>query len=241
MSLSDSEAAHRPLVQPSNDRRGRERDSLDHVVEGATLSDSDEGGLVVCRRVDRRHAVHTSGETARNLSGESAVVGLVVEALEEDELLRVERLLLVEALEAFDGDVRVALDEALSVHLLGRHVERRGRVGEVAELHVADRDGDGERLAGGDRRAVRRVHELGRRHLVLCGDHAHRGLVARTLDDLLAVRLGLVGELEAEVDEVVRRRDRRLLASVRAAKRIDEYDIQLNTHSETYFALPSLA
>lgn len=107
----------------------------------------------------------------------------------------------------------MALDETLRVQLLGRHVERRRRVREVARLEVLDRDLDGDVLVRGDRRAVGRALELGRRHLGLRRDETHRRLVAGALDDLLPVRLGDTRELHAEVDEVVRRGDRGLLAS----------------------------
>ena len=90
-------------------------------------------------------------------------------------------------------------------------MERRRRVREVARLEVVDRELDREVRVRGERAAVGRVLELGRGHLALRGDDAHRRLVARALLDLLPVRLLLVREEQAEVDEVVRRRQRRLL------------------------------
>ena len=179
---------------------------LNHIVEGTALRDGDERGLVVRGRVDGGNAVGARRETAGNGDGEDTVLALVVETLEEDELGGVERVLRIGGGDGLDDNVRMALDEAGVVDDLRRHVERGVGVREVAKLHVLDEDVDVEVLVRGDRTAVGRVLELRERHLVLGRDHTHRGRVARALNDLLAVRLCLAGELQAEVDEVVRRR-----------------------------------
>ncbi len=188
---------------------------VDDVVERTVLRDGDERRLVVRRRVDRCEAVHASGETAGDGSREDAVRGLVVQALEEDELRRVRGGRLVERGERVDGDVRVAGDVTSSVdRLRGREVVRV-RVREEASVEVTDRHLDGEVLVGGDGRAVLREHELGRGHVRLRRNDTHGRGVARTGRNLLAVRDRQVGQGRAEVDEVVRRRQRRNLAGGR--------------------------
>ena len=180
-------------------------------------------------RVNGRDAVHALGKTTGDSHGVDSVYGLIVEALEEGKLFWVYRRRLVERVELLDDDVRVALDVALPVQRLGRHVERRRRVREMARLEVADRDFDREVLVRLNLVAVGGHLELGRRHVRLPGDHAHRGLVARALGDLLAVRLLLVAELEAEVDEVVSGRQGGLLAVVGRAR----IGIRANESSES--------
>jgi hypothetical protein len=192
--------------------RARRKTHVDHVVERAVLRDGDEHRLVVRGRVDRGDAVEALGEAASDVRGEDAVLGGVVEALEEREAGRVRRRRLVGRLELLDDDVRVALDVPLRVHLLRRGKVVRVRVHEVARLEVRDGERDGEGRVGRERRAVRRELELGRRHVLRRRDDAHRRGVARARLDLLAVREREAGHRQAEVDEVVRRGQRRDLA-----------------------------
>jgi hypothetical protein len=194
------------------------------------LRDGDERRLVVRRRVDGGDLVRAGRQAAGDLDGELAVDGRVVEALEERELGRVRRRRLAERGELLDDDVRVADDLALAVDLLRRAevvllcVNERAwdaiirqlqlvgqtRIRKHTRLQVLDRELDGERRVRLDRLvAVRGEDELARGHDRLRRDLAHRRRVARAGGDLLAVRDRLAG---AEVDKVVRRRERRDLA-----------------------------
>lgn len=87
-------------------QRESERETyVGHVVKSTTLRDSDERGLVVRRGVNGGDAVSASGETAGDGGGEDAVLSLVVETLEEDELGGVRGRLLVKRGELLDDDV----------------------------------------------------------------------------------------------------------------------------------------
>ena len=187
---------------------------VDHVIEGAVLCNSDEDGLVVRGGVDRGKAVGSSRETTRDVSGEDAVLRGAVEALEERELGRVEGRGLVERGEGLDDDVRVAGDVAVGRDRLGRGEVVLVRVHERARVQVLDRHLDREVLVRGDRLPVLGEHELGRGHVRLCGDDTHRRGVAGAGRDLLAVGDREVRDRRAEVDEVVRRRERGDLASL---------------------------
>lgn len=171
------------------------------------LGDSNEDGLVVRRRVDRRKTVSTSRETARNGDGKNAALVLVVEALEERKGVRVRGHCRVQRGKFLDDDVRVATDVALVVDNLRRGEEVLLRVDEVARLEVLDRHLDGEVGVGRDRRAILGVDKLGRGHVRRRRDDTHRRRVTGTLLDLLAVRDSLVHR-GAEVDKVVRGRER---------------------------------
>ena len=192
---------------------GRLCHSLNNVVESAVLSDRDERRLVVRSSVDRGETVSTSRETTADNDAEHTALGDVVQALEEHELSGVRGRRRVERRDGVDDDVGVALDIALRVHDLGRGEVVLVRVREVARLEVADRHLDREVRVGLDRREVRRELELGRRHVRRRRDDAHRRGVARARLDLLAVRDRKVRHGRAEVDEVVRRRERGDLAS----------------------------
>ena len=186
--------------------------SLNHVIEGSVLRNSDKSRLVVRRSVDRRKTVRALRETARDDRGEHAVLRGVVEALEEDELARVRHLRRLERRDLLDDDVRVALDVALRVHLLRRGEVVVVRVHEVARLEVVDRHLDREVLVRGHLAVVRREDELGRGHVRRRRDDPHRRRVARARLDLLPVRDREVRDRRAEVDEVVRRGERGDLA-----------------------------
>ena len=187
---------------------------VDHVIERAVLCNSDEDGLVVRGGVDRGKAVGSSRETTRDVSGEDAVLRGAVEALEERELGRVEGRGLVERGEGLDDDVRVAGDVAVGRDRLGRGEVVLVRVHERARVQVLDRHLDREVLVRGDRLPVLGEHELGRGHVRLCGDDTHRRGVAGAGRDLLAVGDREVRDRRAEVDEVVRRRERGDLAGL---------------------------
>lgn len=138
---------------------------VDGVIERSVLRDCDEHRLVVRGRVDRRETVDTLRETTGDDSGEDAVLGLVVQALEERELGRVEGARLVERLELLDDDVRVAVDVAVRVGHLGRGEEVLVRVREEASVEVLDRHLDREVLVRGDRLAVLGEDELAGGHV----------------------------------------------------------------------------
>lgn len=188
---------------------------VDHVIETTVLRNRDKHRLVVSSRVDRRQAVGSRRETTSDVGGESAVLGGIVETLEERELLRVRDRRLLERVEEVDDDVRVALDVAVRLDDLRRREVVLVRVHEETSLKVVDVHGNRERRVLVDDRAVSREDELRRRHVALRGDDTHRRGVAGAGRDLLAVGDREVGNSQAEVDEVVARGERRNLTSRR--------------------------
>ena len=107
--------------------------------------------------------------------------------------------------------MRVADDRSCRVELLRRAVVVGVGVDEGSGLEVVDSHRHSESLVGRNRVAVCRVGELGRRHVRRRRDLAHRRGVAGARLDLLAIRYGHVYR-QAEVDEVVLRRERGRLA-----------------------------
>ena len=105
----------------------------------------------------------------------------------------------------------MALDDTLSVQLLRRREVVLLRVDEVTGLEVLDCHLDGKGGVGSDLTVVCGEHKFGGGHDCLGGDGAHgRGVAGATLN-LLPVGKRLV-DRQAEVDEVIRRRQRRNLA-----------------------------
>lgn len=183
--------------------------SLDHVIKGAVLCDGNERRLVVRSRVDRRKAVEASGEASGNIRGKNTTNILVVQTLEEDKVVQgVCRRRRVKGGKGVDDDVRVSPDVALRVDDLGRREVVLLRVHEVACLQVLDCHLDSEVRVRGDRRTVRREDELGRWHVRRRRNNTHRGRIAGALLDLLPIGDLQVRDRRAEVDEVVRRRER---------------------------------
>lgn len=182
------------------------------------LSHSYEDRLVIRRRVNRRHSISASWETTGNRSSEDAALGLVVETLEERELGRVGGLRAVKRRNRLDDDVGVARDFALCVNLLWRGEVVLVRVHKVACRKVLDGHRNREVLVRRDVIAVLRAHELGGGHVRRRSDDAHRRGIARAGSDLLPVRDIEVRHCCTEVDEVVRRGQRRNLASRGSAK-----------------------
>lgn len=112
----------------------RETHEIDGIIERTVLSNTDESGLVVRSRVDRRHLrrsregisllvsgfnllvlesrreylVHTRRKPTSDIGAENTVVGGFVESLEEGEVLRVGHRSRVELINLLDDDVRVA-------------------------------------------------------------------------------------------------------------------------------------
>ena len=194
------------------------------------LRDRDEHRLVVRSGVNRRQAVHARRETLRDIDAQHAVHGGLVEAFEVREGGRVRRLGRPEGLDAVDGDVRVALDVPLGVHLLRRGEVGRVRVREEARVEVLDLHLDANGRVGRDLVQVLGRDELARGHVRRRRDDTHRRGVARALLDLLPVRDLLVDRC-AEVDEVVRRRARgdlpRVLTVARGRVGIDTCTFRL--------------
>ena len=188
---------------------------VDHVVHGTVLGNGDEGRLVVRGGVDRGETVGTSRKTSGDISSEDVIHSLAVETLEEGEAGRVCRGRLLKRVDRLDDDVRVALDLALCVDLLGRGEVVLIRVHEVAGLKVVDCHLDRELGVRLDRLEVHRELELARWHVRRGRDDTHGRGVARTRLDLLAVCDRQVGHRQAEVDEVVRRRERCDLTGLR--------------------------
>lgn len=166
------------------------------------LCDSDEHGLVVRGRVDRRNLVRARGETAGDHSAENAVFRDIVETLEKVELRRVGGRSARERVYRLDDDVRVAINQVVATERLRGGEEVRVRVDEKAGVDVLDRELHCEVRVRLDRVEVLREDELRGGHGGGGGDHAHRRAVARAGLDLRAVRQGEV-RCRAEVDEVV--------------------------------------
>ena len=167
------------------------------------LRDRNKTRLVVRRGVDGREPVRARWKTIRHLNRHGAVrAGPGVHALEEGKGLSVQDLGGREGIDRLDDKVGVADDVALAVDLLRRGIVVLHRVHEVARLEVVERHLDRERRVGFHGVEVGRLYEFGRGHVRAARDHAHRGWVARTGLDLLAVRDRLL-DGSAKVDEVV--------------------------------------
>ena len=106
-------------------------------------------------------------------------------------------------------------DVAVVVDLLRGGKEGRLRVRVVARVEVGEREADGEGRVGREHSAVGRERELGGRHVRRRREHAHGRGVAGARVDLLAVGERELGHRQAEVDEVVGRRERGDLSCVR--------------------------
>src|ERR1700691_1016211 len=107
--------------------------------------------------------------------------------------------------------MRVTNDLALAVELLGCGKVIFFGVHEVTGLYALDHHLDGEILVSLHCSKILWEHEFARRHRSGGRDLAHRGRVARSSCDLLAVGNGLVRS-ETEADEVVSGRQRGHLA-----------------------------
>ena len=166
-------------------------------------------------RVDARNAVRALRQTISDLSSEHTTLRLVVQTLEERKRARVRRGRVLHAVHLLDHDVRVSLDVAGVVDLLGRGEVVLRCVHEVARDEVLDRHLDGEVRVRGDGGAALREHELGRGHVRERGDDAHWRRVAGASRDLQAVRDRQLRDGRAEVDEVVGGGERRYLAGLR--------------------------
>ena len=149
----------------------------------------------------RADAVVTGGETTSDRGREDTLaIASVVDTLEEDELLRVGRVVGREVVsEVLDGNVGVADDTALAVEILRSRVVRLLRVGEGSGREVLGVDNNVERLVLLDGLTGLRVLDDAADHPVGGRDLAHDDTVAGAALDLLTIGQGLAG---AEVDEV---------------------------------------
>ena len=126
------------------------------------LSNGNDSGLVIRRRVNRSHAVNTSGKTIGNSNLHIALrVGRSVDTLEERELGRVGGRGLRKRGDLLDNDVRVTNDVAVVADLLRCRVVVALCIDEVAHLQVLDGHNNRECLVGLDGVEVLRVRELG--------------------------------------------------------------------------------
>ena len=132
------------------------------------LSDGDESRLMVSSGVDAGDAVEPFIETACDIGGEDPSLCSPVQALEKVESCGIGRRSLVERGKLLNDDVRVALDVARAVDLLGcREVVLVG-VHEEASVEMRDRHRDRECLVLANVLAVHRVRELGGRRRLPC-------------------------------------------------------------------------
>lgn len=145
-------------------------------------------------------AVVASRQATGDRRGEGALaVAGVVDTLEEGELGRVEgRGGGQRVAQVLDGDVGVS-DDVAAAELLGRGVVRAVRVGEGAQLHVGDLDGDVEVLVGRGLLAGDGAGDDGRDHVGRGGHVTHHDTIAGALLLLQTVGQRLAG---TEVDEV---------------------------------------
>jgi hypothetical protein len=173
------------------------------------LSDGDDDRLVVGGRVDGAHSVCTGGKTIGDYLGKDTTHGSTVDTLEEGESARIKGLSLTQTLgQVLNDKVGVTDDQAVTSYLLGSSKVVLLGVDEVAGRELADGHLDGEVRVGGDGAHVRGVDELGGGHVVNVGDRPDGSGVAGAGHDLLAVGEGEVGDGQAEVDKVVRGRER---------------------------------
>lgn len=159
-------------------------------------------------RVDGRQLVETGGETTSDVSGEHTACSGCVQTLEEGELLGIGDGGLINGGELLDDDVGMALDLTLAVEdLRGGEVIFLG-IDEESSLHVLNGHRDGESSVGLDSSEILGESEFGGGHVLGRGDGTDRGGVAGAGGDLFPVGDGEVGHGQAEVDEVVRGRER---------------------------------
>jgi hypothetical protein len=167
---------------------------------------------VIRRGHDGREPIRARGQPPFDGGGEHAIDGLVVDALEERERVRVRRRRLVKCGDALDDDVGVANDKSLGRQLLGGSKVVRLGINEITRLKFAHGQCDIKRRVLVKNAVVLGENKLGRRHVGRGGDEADRRGIARPGLDLLPVRDGNSLGGQAEVDEVVRRSERGDLA-----------------------------
>lgn len=177
------------------------------------LSNSYQDRLVVGGGVDRGQSVGASRKTVRNISCENTILGLIVQALEEGEDIRVRRGGLLFRTQKFDDNVGVTLDFTSAVDELGGREVVLISVHEEASVEVLNRHRDGEGGVGLNNISVLGELELRRWHVGSGSDDTHwRGVAGASLN-LQTIGDREVGNSQAEVDEVVVRGQRSNLTS----------------------------
>ena len=167
------------------------------------LSNGNQDGCMVGRRVDRRKLVCTRRKTIGHIDGHNAFrVRRSVDALEERKLGRVRGLRRVDGVQFLDDTVGVPDDGVLCVQLLGTREVVGLCVGETSRLEMIEHHLDLELGVCLDCAKILGVDELAGRHVRRGCDDTHRGGTTRTVFDLLSVRKWLVNGV-AKVDEVV--------------------------------------
>lgn len=147
------------------------------------LSDWHKDRLMVGRTCHGADTVVSSRQATSDRRRQLALaVASIVDTLEESKLGRIRRRGgILRATHVLNGNVRVADDVATGAELLGRGVVRAVRVGEGAQLHIGDLNGDVEVLVRRGRVVGERVDDDGRDHVRRGGHLAHRDTVAGTL------------------------------------------------------------
>lgn len=185
---------------------------LDHIIQRPVLCDRNKGWLMVCSGVDGGQTISTRTNTTRNGNIKLAVHSCVIQSLEEYEAVRGGGSGLRERGELLNDNMRMALNVAGTADLLRCSEEVVVCVDEETSIQIVDGHHDSEGLVRGNRIEVLRVDELGRWHAGVRSNDTHRSRVAGPTRNLLSVGDVQVGHSEAEVDEVVRRRQRRNLS-----------------------------
>lgn len=165
--------------------------------------------------VNRRDFVCPCRKTVRHVCTEDTINGCIIQPLEERELGRVGRCRLRERAQLLDNDMGVPLNLPLRVQLLGCGKVVLLSVHKMACLHALNSERDGKCLVWRNDVKVLRVGEFSGGHVRRRGDRTHGCGVAGSARDLLPIGDRLIGDRQAEVDEVVRRSERRDLAGSR--------------------------
>lgn len=143
---------------------------------------------MVRSRIDRRDLVKAGGQASSHISRQLSILGRAVQAFEERKLLWICRCRLIKRGELLNHDMRVALDLALPIQLLGCGKIVLICVYEETSRHVLDCHLHGEVRVGFDGAQVRGKDKLSRRHIINGWDQTHGGGVTRACSDLLPVR-----------------------------------------------------
>ena len=159
---------------------------------------------MVRRHVDGRELVYTLRKAIGHIGGHLAIlVRWRVEAFEERKGGRVGDRHCIYRAQLLDNKVGVTDDVVLVVQLLRRPEIVRVWINKISRVEMLDRHLDLERHVRLHRVQVGGSDELRRGHVGKRGDDTHRGRIAGTPFELLAVGYGQV-DGQAKVDEVVR-------------------------------------
>jgi len=117
-------------------------------------------------RIDRGQLIEPNFETVRNSGAQFAIVGGRIQTFEKHKILRVSGSGLGEGSEFFNNNMRVTLDLALSVELLGGSEIIGISIDEKTSLHVLDGHLNSESLVRLERAKVLWGGKLGRGHVI---------------------------------------------------------------------------